>query len=468
MKAALTWIFLITAFIQMVPTLGWASGFTIERSQMIFPFDPDAADGSKLDGIKIYSFYPSQKNSFLLAGDTDKSHSLFLKISLPENAGLPAKLDWQKVIAQNWPVYSATYSFNSSDGGYWGIGYAYSKDVQQEIKAAHKPFAWLDIVRNVEYNYLIKLDHQGNPLQQKPLVTDEYHDVTCGIDVKDGLVFIGRATATYEKPSIAGTMSIDVPWIEKTDKEGKMLWQKAFSQNNDEALQLKFTSKDQINCKGLSVSPSGNIVWATVLNPIKLEYQTDKYIIPQDSPHSKSYFETIIFELDQAGNEIHRMESMNADNASIFSSVSGFSLVEHFQPYVPASVKELSPPLAVGQILSAQSKDGGIRLTNLNANLQILKVNEYKLPALNNIMGDILFKENGEVFVAGCNNDGVQAIVYLNSVTNKVDVSKIYPYKAANQCATFGWAEYPHSDALLLYAGNNLDGFRLMTIKYNQ
>jgi hypothetical protein len=460
MKTKLKWTFLVTVIFQMIPIMVWASGFTIVRTKMIFPFDQDAANGAISDGPRIRSFNLSGDGGILLAGSTDSSHSLFMKIN---TAG---KKVWSKLIDQKWPVYSGFNAFDSSDGGYWGIGYAYSRDIREDRRKETNPLKRREIEDQTSYQYLLKMDSSGEPLKQSQLSTIQTHNITCGIEVDNGLVFIGWDHFTYDNPSAkSGENTIAVPWIEKTDKDGKMLWQKTLSQDGNEVLELRFDLQSQRNCKGL-ITSSGKIVWATSVQHTALARLVGNDAQPQTNSPVRPQFETVILMFDQAGNEIHRMISKDADNAFLFPSSDGFSLVEHFLPHVPDSVMKLPLFLAAGAISAINSTDGGVRLTRLDANLQVLKTSEYKIPAINAKLGDVFLQKNGKYFLAGCNTDGVQEFLYLNSINNKFEVSSIYPHKSMNQCAEFAWTENPLNNELLLFTSNTLDGHKLMTIKY--
>lgn len=460
MKTMFEWKFLVTAIFLMIPIKVWASGFTIERSEMIFPFDPNVANGSTSNGPRIRSFNVSRDGSLLLAGSTDSTHSLFMKMN-PSG-----KIEWLKTIDQKWPIYTSLYSFDSSDGGYWSIGFAFDRDTREDVRKEINSAKRREIDDRARYQYLLKMDSSGEPLRQSHLPSIQTHNVTCGIDVNDGFVFTGLDHFTYDDPSTTtGKNTIAVHWIEKTDKDGNMLWQKSLSQDENEVLEFRFYLQGQSNCKGL-IASSGTIVWATTVVHSVLERAEGKEANEQTHSTQRPQYETVILMLDQAGNEIHRVKSKDADNAFLFPLSDGFSLVEHFLPRVPDAVMKLPLLLAAGPIALANSIDGGVRITKLDADLQVVKTNEYKIPAINAKLGDILFTKNGGYLLAGCNNDSVQAIVYLNGISNKFEVSSIYPHKTMNQCAEFAWAENSLNDKFILLTSNSLDGHKVMTIKY--
>ena len=223
----------------------------------------------------------------------------------------------------------------------------------------------------------------GNPLKQSRLSTIQEHNINCGVDVSDGLIFTGWNNVSYGDFSAkSGKTLITVPWIEKTDKEGNLLWEKTFAEDVDnEVTQLHFRPRDQSNCKDITVSPSGMIVWATIVDGLKMK-QVDGKNVPDKDNRSAGLSslrpKMIAFELDQKGNETHQLIAEDVDQAFVFPLSGGFSLAEHFRPHVPDFILKLSPLQAVGAILSANAYDGGMRVNRLDANLKIIKADEYK------------------------------------------------------------------------------------------
>lgn len=406
---------------------------------------------SELRGATFHVSSRSRDGGIYLSGSSAKTQALFAKI---DSTG---KVMWTRRIEQQ-PLNRGLSAFDSSDGGSWGIGYGWSRDVRAEEDARRgtgtlKPYEIYKLQGEAEYQYLLKMDSSGKPLTKSQLTSGEAHFVQCGIDTGDGLVFIGRAHVAYRS-------AYGVPWVEKTDYDGKVLWETTIARDGDELLDTPGA-----DCRGLNVTDSGMIVWAGSVQPRTLK-RVDGEDVLVDENSLRAPFNTIVFMLDQSGKEIHRIRRKDADVAYLFPAANGYSLVEHYQPHIPDSVRSLPMITAIGLITQITNTDGGIRVTKLDTALQVLKTDDYKIPAFNRQLGAVVSRRAGEYFFAGCNKDSVQAVAYLNTDRNKVEVSNVFPPgKRINQCALFSWLSIASNDDLLLSAASEQDGDRLLAIR---
>lgn len=442
------------------PCCGTASksGFAIlHTTQVVASNAPGTSPGS------ISAFVGSRNGGFLMTGSTDSSHSWILSTTPTMT------LQWARVIDQGWPAYGASFGLDAMDGGYWIVGLAYSRDIRQELKesAAGKARPWFDITKEVAYDYLLKLDPKGAPVWQRRASEGYSHHIYCGAETDDGLILVGWGTATYEKQATqTGSVSVTVPWIEKIDKTGKLVWQKLVTEDGDDLLMQRRNP----GCNGLRISSRGTITWAFSVNPVPLQRAQDRTILPVAQLYRADHPETIILQLDPQGHELHRMRSQDADSVFLFAVDNGFSLVEHFRPHIPEKVKTAPPALAVlavGEMQRAYATDGGARITSLDENLGVHSRTKYKIPPLSDRLEAVLPTNDGGYLLAGCDPSAVNTIARVNPGRGPTDVMKIFP-EGAQQCGTFGLAPGATDAEVVLFIGNSLRGNRVLRIKYTQ
>jgi len=88
---------------------------------------------------------------------------------------------------QKWPRYAGDYAFEGSDGGYWALGTACSRDIRDEQRKATRPLEALNLAGQVQYQCLLRMDSTGTAVNQRQLFHPSEHNITCGIDVGSGL-----------------------------------------------------------------------------------------------------------------------------------------------------------------------------------------------------------------------------------------------------------------------------------------
>ncbi|MGH8455995.1 MAG: DUF4124 domain-containing protein [Stenotrophobium sp.] len=372
------------------------SGFTILSTTSVRPLEK---------GRKGYSrgtfFSQLPDGGFLIAGanllpwDTPGNKTLSTWIQKISGA---MHSEWQQVTPDDPQNGGLSFAIPSTDGGYWAVGVAYGKPAEKSGQPGAVPRTQFE----QPYDYLSKLGPHGEVLWTHP-ATDagEWHGLYCGVEARDGLYLVGTHAQTYVQPD-GKTNSIPVPWIEKLDKDGRLLWQKAIPDDGNKILDV---TSVETGCGKLTTDDAGRISWAITAYPVPFERKNGQLqITPTDALQLLFDDETVVVQLDPQGNELHRRVSTGAQNAFLMHTAAGYTLIEHFwrKPSGPSN------PL----VLVLQDKRG-VRITDLDEDLKVQKITEHLVPALNDKLRAVLSADDGGYFLAGCNGSAANSIVYL-------------------------------------------------------
>jgi hypothetical protein len=431
------------------------SGFVVEGSATIFPpTGPTVANDGNLPRISSASV--TRDGALLLAGRTDDSHSLYAKVT-------PAgQIAWQKTPGQAWPVYGGSYLFEGSTGGYWGLGIAHSRDIRDEVKRATKPLEWSNLTSQVSYQYLLQMDSSGSAIAQRQLFHFSEHNITCGLDVGDGLVFTGWQQMRVEAPDAPGGSRMRIiPWIQKATINGKVVWEHPIATLDDAPILLVVDR--ETNCKGLRRLPSGTIVWAvTVEDAMALEeVRTDPRSLSEQA--SGSHLATLLVSIDSHGTERHWAADRRADRVLLLPLPDGeMALVEHLRPEIPESIFKM-PVVLAAPAMKAGESTGGVRVSWLDGDLRTSRFREFRIPQLN-LLGDVTPISDSEFLAAGCDS-GVQFIARLNADTGIHQVGKVHQSRNLLECASFAWTRNPANGDYVLFAVNQQDGAEIVSVR---
>lgn len=391
------------------------------------------------DNPEIFDARSSPEGGLLLAGRQGTSRALTARLT----DGL--QVEWSNALVQpGWPAYGTNALVNASDGGYWAVGYGY--------------------VSPTGYDFVARFDKAGKRLWQRNVLEGAWHRLYCVRETNDGLVVLGHAILYYPVADDSSrTMPIDVPWLAKLDKEGAVLWQQALSAGGDTVLNRALDVENPA-CRGLQVADSGTITVATTVREVQgTNIVSGHLVIP--SHYSEAPAGTLVVQTNSAGQILDTFRTQAADEAFLFPTRNGLSLVEHMRP--GASSGETGHLTVIDVLTLAKRVIGssGVRVTEFDDRLKALKTDEVRLPALSNRLSAVEPASSGGFFVAGCDSNSVNSIGLIDPSGSVVTLQQVFASDRANQCAKIGLARSTNDGEFMALFASGLAGNILLKMR---
>jgi hypothetical protein len=457
-----TYILVVLAAVFFVPLFAWPDEVQVIETKAFLPKDfhpyrnpfTEAPFFFRLNSINL-----SHDGGVLISGDKEGPESFFIKL---KSDGTTM---WLRDFHQDWRGLTAEYAFDSSSGGYWGIGYIQTRALTpKEMVVQSGSKEYLEIEESIAYKYLLKMDEQGKQVSMQKISTLFTHNISCGVDVDDGLILVGTQTFQHEvKDKKEQKRFTTTPWIEKVGYDGQQIWEQTITDNNGGAFDINLNSKGSL-CDGLVRNSSGFVLGFSVLYR-NLEHDGSKTII-DSGEEKRSKLKTVVVKLDNSGQELKRYVSDDVDGVRIIENNAGYILIEHFSPRIPDAILNLGPLMASGFIGLANSTDGGVRVTSLNNQLVKIGTKEFKIPSINSKFKDVLVGANGQYYIVGCDKSEKEHYIALNPSSGSVVDFDATKGQAAFQCGNYKWIGVDSKGILSLLNSTGLNGDTIKKVKF--
>lgn len=340
-----------------------------------------------------------------------------------------------------------TLLIDAPNDSVWSVDEPYTQDIEALRKQGLNNAQAGHQVWQSRYEALTLRGTHGELLWKKSISKPgDAHSIYCGARSGDELILTGWQSQPYVEETDGESGTLELPWVEKVDREGNVLWQTTVQAGKDFVALPWGVRKNLCSC--IQTGPDGVITLAITSSPLPVKRDGGRTLAQLKGFRDSKTPQTLLVQLDAQGRQLRQVIIPGADTAFLFQEAGGLDLIEHVRPQLPSLVMKAPPAIGVAIGLPIITSGTVVRITKFDEALNQRSVVSIKTPEFDNNLNAALPMTQGGYLLAGCALSGLPIhAVYINAAGTPGAPLKIEQVR----CGEFGLAYGSKPNEVILY-----------------